>query len=69
MEINGDYSGDDDTVMVNADDSTCHDKMSVMMGMTEMISISERGESTASIGSLSTYLAKTSIRPRRSMDP
>ncbi|KAL7537019.1 hypothetical protein ACHAXR_007540 [Thalassiosira sp. AJA248-18] len=58
-------SGDDeDTNMAIADDTSVMSGNSVMTGNTGLSSIDENGdaETVASIGSLSTYLAKTSIR-------
>mmetsp|Transcript_3238 Transcript_3238/g.7165 ORF Transcript_3238/g.7165 Transcript_3238/m.7165 type:complete len:804 (-) Transcript_3238:211-2622(-) len=59
---NGNYSeGDDDTVNALADDDdTIYSVRTAASGMSEMSTISERGESQVSIGSLSAYLAKVS---------
>lgn len=53
--MNGKYSRDDDTVMDIADDVTHQDERSIMSAMRELTSTTVQ-----SIGSLSTYLAKTS---------
>lgn len=55
--------GDDDTAMAVVGDDASYDDRSVGTAGTELTAISERGESSSiasSIGSLSTYLAKTS---------
>jgi len=59
-------NGDEDTIMAIADD-VYHDDRSVITGMTgdsEYSDVSRGGQSSHSIGSLSTYLARTSRRPR-----
>ncbi|KAL7549524.1 hypothetical protein ACHAWF_012786, partial [Thalassiosira exigua] len=58
-----DFVRDDDTAMAIDGDESVISANTELTQLTALTTVSERGESTASIGSLSTYLAKTSRQP------